>query len=81
MIDKVDEINRAENQPQISFSLSPDQEDYFNSLEKALYGAPFIERLRELQEYKNEFGSCYVPKRYPDNPKLGTYVNVIIVES
>uniref|UniRef100_A0A7S3PV21 Helicase-associated domain-containing protein n=1 Tax=Chaetoceros debilis TaxID=122233 RepID=A0A7S3PV21_9STRA len=74
-IDKVDEINSTEKQLQPQMSLSPDQEDYFNSLEKPVYGAPFIERLRELQGYKNEFGSCYVPKRYPDNPKLGNWVN------
>ena len=35
----------------------------------------WMERLRELTEYKEKFGSCMVPTRYDDNPKLGTWVH------
>ncbi|KAI2509146.1 hypothetical protein MHU86_5265 [Fragilaria crotonensis] len=33
------------------------------------------ERLRELCEYKAQFGDCIVPTNFPTNPKLGTWVH------
>jgi hypothetical protein len=33
------------------------------------------ERLRELYEYKTQFGDCIVPTNFPANPKLGTWVH------
>ena len=33
------------------------------------------ERLRELLEYKVQFGDCIVPTNFPANPKLGTWVH------
>ena len=33
------------------------------------------ERLRELAEFKDRFGSCVVPTTYKENPKLGTWVH------
>ncbi|KAI2512226.1 hypothetical protein MHU86_2102 [Fragilaria crotonensis] len=33
------------------------------------------ERLRELCEYKAQFGDCIVPTNFPANPKLGTWVH------
>jgi hypothetical protein len=51
--------------------LTPDQEEFLNSLDEHTYGNQFIERLRDLQAYKNEHGTCHVPKRYAQNPTLG----------
>lgn len=51
--------------------LTPQQEEFYNSLDIKIYGCAFIDRLRDLQEYKNKYGNCSVPKRYADNAKLG----------
>ena len=32
-------------------------------------------RLSELNQYKSEYGHTNVPQQYPENPKLGTWVN------
>lgn len=37
--------------------------------------ATWLERLRELKEYKKEHGDCSVPTTYAANPKLGTWVH------
>jgi hypothetical protein len=37
--------------------------------------ATWLERLRELTDYKEEYGSCAVPTNYTENPKLGTWVH------
>lgn len=37
--------------------------------------ATWLERLRELKEYKNTHGNCAVPTNYTANPKLGTWVH------
>jgi hypothetical protein len=40
-------------------------------------GAPFgwNYRLQELQEFKDTYGDCLVPRRYEANPSLGNWVN------
>jgi len=55
--------------------LTPEQKDFLDSLDTNIYGSPFIERLCDLQEYKNQHGTCHVPKRYAENPSLGNWVN------
>jgi hypothetical protein len=35
----------------------------------------FWQRMAELQEFQRRFGHCQVPKRYPENPSLGNFVN------
>jgi len=37
--------------------------------------ATWLERLKELTEYKRKYGTCIVPTSYADNPKLGTWVH------
>lgn len=37
--------------------------------------ATWLERLRELTEYKETHGHCNVPTSYTNNPKLGTWLN------
>lgn len=37
--------------------------------------AIWMERLRELSEFKERHGSCLVPTNYSENPKLGTWVH------
>jgi len=65
----------ANSNRQKSTQLPPKQEEYLASLNNEVYGGAFIERLRDLQEYKNTHGSCIVPKRYTKNPTLGNWVN------
>lgn len=64
-------ISELNVQAKISNELTPEQESFFASLDVQVYGIPFIERARDLQKFKNEFGSCRVPKRYSANPTLG----------
>jgi hypothetical protein len=37
--------------------------------------ATWLERIRELSEFRERHGSCVVPTNYTDNPKLGTWVH------
>jgi hypothetical protein len=37
--------------------------------------ATWLERFKELKNYKEAEGSCIVPTNYPANPKLGTWVH------
>lgn len=37
--------------------------------------ATWMERLRQLEDYKNRHGDCLVPTHWGVNPKLGTWVN------
>ena len=37
--------------------------------------ATWLERLRELREYKDRHGTCSVPITYEENPKLGSWVH------
>jgi len=37
--------------------------------------ATWLERLKELTEYKRKYGTCIVPTSYAENPKLGTWVH------
>lgn len=37
--------------------------------------ATWLERLRELMDFKEQYGSCFVPSNYDVNPKLGTWVH------
>jgi hypothetical protein len=55
--------------------LTSEQKEFLDSLDTQMYGKAFIERLRDLQEYKNKYGTCHVPKRYAGNPTLGNWVN------
>lgn len=36
---------------------------------------PFTQKLVELYEYKEKYGDLLVPKRFPENPALGSFVN------
>jgi Helicase associated domain len=38
-------------------------------------GGPFMDRVRQLLEFRKEHGHCRVPKRHVENPALGTWVN------
>ena len=53
--------------------LTSEQKEFLDSLDTQIYGKAFIERLRDLQEYKNKYGTCHVPKRYAGNPTLGKH--------
>ena len=59
--------------------LTTEQVEFFDSLDTGVYGGAFIERLRDLQEFKNKHGTCHVPKRNADNPKLGRSCMHVIV--
>ena len=48
---------------------------YLSSIDNAVYGAKFVEKLRDLRSYQLEHGHCYVPKRFVANPSLGNWVN------
>ena len=39
----------------------------------------FYDRINDLKSYKDQFGDCLVPQKYPANPKLGVckYCNII----
>jgi hypothetical protein len=39
------------------------------------YEAVWLERLRELAEFNERFGTCIVPTSYQENPQLGTWVH------
>jgi hypothetical protein len=57
--------------------LTLDQEQFFDVLDENIYGALFVEKLRDLQEYKNQYGTCNVPKRYAANPALGKLMMIV----
>jgi Helicase associated domain len=40
----------------------------------------WYDRLQELWEYKQEHGNCLVPQLYPENRKLGVWVNKVRME-
>ena len=44
---------------------------FLSSLDESVYGAAFLQRLHELQDFKAIHGHCRVPKRYALNKKLG----------
>jgi hypothetical protein len=54
-------------------ALTMEQEQYLSSLEIQIYGDAFLNKLRELLEFKNVHGSCSVTKRYKGNPALGKF--------
>ncbi len=55
-----------------STTFTNDQEMLLQSLHSDIYGSLFINKVRELLEFKNAHdGSCLVPKRYKENPSLG----------
>ena len=37
-------------------------------------GESWAQRLEELRIFKNQYGHCNVPSRFPDNPELGVWV-------
>mmetsp|Transcript_24725 Transcript_24725/g.32788 ORF Transcript_24725/g.32788 Transcript_24725/m.32788 type:complete len:667 (+) Transcript_24725:194-2194(+) len=39
------------------------------------YEATWWRRFQELQDYKEEFGDCKVPRRYAPNPQLATWID------
>ena len=64
-------VENAQSQEIESRLLTPEQDEFFESLNVQVYGSAFIERLRDLQDYTNKHGTCHVPKRYAENPTLG----------
>jgi len=52
-------------------------DDWINSLDPEIYGKSFLQRLRELQTFKDTYGHCLVPKRFKANPTLGNFVNKV----
>ena len=44
-------------------------------LDPEIYGGAFLKHVKELLEYKQEYGHLLVPKRYRENPTLGNWVN------
>ena len=37
--------------------------------------ATWLDRLRQIKDYKKQYGDCLVPSHWGPNPKLGTWVN------
>lgn len=37
------------------------------------------ERLEELRQYKQKYGDCLVPNKFPQNPQLGRFLFAIYV--
>ena len=44
-------------------------------LQAAAIQSTWWKRMEELADYRNKHGDTLVPKRYPDNPALGNFVN------
>jgi len=42
---------------------------------KKLQNKAWFDRFEELKVYKEEYGDCLVPQKFPINPSLGTWVN------
>ena len=47
------------------------EHDFLSSLNEYVYGSSFLQRLHELQDFKDIHGHCRVPQRYELNKKLG----------
>ena len=43
-------------------------------------GESWNQRYNELTEFRNEYGHCNVPSRYPPNPELGVWVSCECVQ-
>lgn len=69
-------------QSETTTTLTNDQEMLLQSLHSNIYGSLFINKVRELLEFKNVHdGSCLVPKRYKENPSLGELYQLFILFS
>ena len=44
---------------------------FLSSLDESIYGTAFVQRLHDLQVFKDKYGHCRVPKRYAPNKTLG----------
>jgi Helicase associated domain len=44
-----------------------------NRITRNSYDDQWDAMFEQLKEFKQKFGNCLVPKRYKDNPKLGTW--------
>jgi hypothetical protein len=57
-------------------TLSPDREEALSKLGFIWdsHAAQWEERLKELDEFRDTHGHCYVPTKYPENPKLSIWV-------
>jgi Helicase associated domain len=57
-------------------TLSPDREEALSKLGFTWdsHAAQWEERLKELEEFRDTHGHCYVPTKYPENPKLSIWV-------
>ena len=58
-------------------SINGNRNCWIDLLDPDIYGEAFLQRLRELQHFKDTNGHCLVPKRYKANPTLGNFVNKI----
>jgi len=56
-------------------AVSAEPIDPCDVLDPSVFGASFIDRVRELRAYNEEHGDCLVPKRYAENTALGNFVN------
>lgn len=59
---------------QILGNRSTTSSDNIQQLDNEL-GRAFVQKLLELEDYRQENGNCLVPKRYHRNPSLGNWVN------
>lgn len=70
-----------EQRPKRSASLTPDRVDLLNKLgftwtirSRDVLGDNWNRRYQDLCDYKEQYGHCLVPSRYPTNQELGTWV-------
>jgi len=49
----------------------------FHSFEDVYYECDFDEMLRKLLDYREEFGTYQIPKKYPPDPELGAWVTML----
>eukprot|EP00550_Attheya_septentrionalis_P001317 CAMPEP_0198286796 /NCGR_PEP_ID=MMETSP1449-20131203/5767_1 /TAXON_ID=420275 /ORGANISM="Attheya septentrionalis, Strain CCMP2084" /LENGTH=300 /DNA_ID=CAMNT_0043984603 /DNA_START=342 /DNA_END=1244 /DNA_ORIENTATION=- len=64
-------VTKEEEEEQLNAPLSPKELMYHPEI----LGGAWLERLKELREYKERHGDCLVPKRYAPNQTLGNWVN------
>jgi len=72
----MEEIINNDNNQDTTSGVTLEQKALLQSLDPTIYGSTFLQKLHELMEFKNIYGSCAVPKRYKDNPALGEWVTI-----
>ena len=72
----MEEIINNDNKQDTTSGLTLEKKALLQSLDPAIYGSTFLQKLHELMEFKNIHGSCAVPKRYKNNPALGEWVTI-----